>query len=313
MSSPKDGKSGQDDARNKSSAPTTTSSSSRGVKRPRSKSGSRSRSNSPAPAAQGAAAGKSSKSNKRRKSSDDGAHTSKLVRSESSKSATKEDSTASVQGPLPTQRAPSIFTFDQHIQPHHSKAPVATGASNALSSTNASSPSSETQENGNGALTHSGSTLDDLCRAAAELERMDTTASASTSGKDVTGGADDSDDPGRSSKRPGNISIPQTQSPSPAIDKDRYRLGATPPYTPPPILSPSRSLIHLALGVGQANTSAPCTPNRIMQHWNSSYNRKVSETAEEGSFSEPKINVGEEFQAKLPQCSGNCMIIFWGV
>ena len=107
-------------------------------------------------------------------------------------------------------------------------------------------------------------------------------------------------------KRPGNISIPQqTQTPSPAIERERQRLGATPPYTPPPILSPSRSLIHLAPGVGnQANTSAPCTPNRILQHW-STY-RKPSETDDTGAgYSEPRINIGEEFQAVLPECDGN--------
>lgn len=131
---------------------------------------------------------------------------------------------------------------------------------------------------------------------------MDTSV---TGKKKDTAAADDVDELSR--KRPGNISIPQTQSPSPAIERERHRLGATPPYTPPPILSPSRSLIHLAHGVGQVNTSAPCTPNRILQHWNSNYARKVSET-EEGNFSEPRINVGGEFQAKLPRYSGEILL-----
>lgn len=157
-----------------------------------------------------------------------------------------------------------------------------------------SSSSSEGKDNGSNSLTHSGSTLDDLCRAAAELERMDTGV---VDKKEKGSQQEEEEDLCR--KRPGNISIPQTQTPSPAIERERHRLGATPPYTPPPILSPSRSLMHLApglVGAGQANTSAPCTPNRILHHWN--YQRKASE-AEDG-YSEPRINIGEEFQAKLP-------------
>lgn len=154
----------------------------------------------------------------------------------------------------------------------------------------------------------SGSTLDDLCRAAAEVERLD--ISIVPGGKKVKAdeNASQQDEEDLSRKRPGNISIPQTQTPSPAIERDRHRLGATPPYTPPPILSPSRSLLHLAPGVAgasQGNTSAP-SPNRILQHWGN-YQRKVSEVDLESSFSEPRINIGEDFQAKLPECDGKCV------
>lgn len=150
-------------------------------------------------------------------------------------------------------------------------------------------------------VTQSGSTLEDLCRAAAELERLHTNEKTLPTSDQYQ-----EDEFGR--KRPGNITIPQNQSPSPvtAIDREKHRLGGTPPYTPPPILSPSRSIIHLAPGVSQVNTSAPCTPNRILQHWSSRRStdgRKLSDT-EDNSFSEPHINVGEDFQATLPKCDG---------
>ena len=268
-------------------------------------------------------------SGKRRKSGEDPPPPQKtssgLLRSSAeNKAKEKEAGLGGAQAAsLPPQRAPSIFTFDSSsIQPHHHhhhhKSLVAvTSASSSSSSSSGhdgNKATSTATTSSSAALTHSGSTLDDLCRAAAELERMDTsvgaTSSTAASGGNGEGGRnedgegegndhEDVDELGR--RRPGNISIPRTRSsPSPAIERDRHRLGATPPYTPPPILSPSRSLIHLALGVGQVNNSSPCTPNRIMQHWSS---RKVSET-EEGSFSEPRINIGEEFQAKLPDFTG---------
>lgn len=252
---------------------------------------------------------------KRRKSSDDSGQQqqSNLLKSESRKEMAAAPTTGT-QAALPIPRAPSIFTFDSNsAQPRHNKPlpPAAIFASSSSSSPPSSSDG--VQDNRGGTLTHSGSTLDDLCRAAAELERMDTDVSVKEkvlmkegdSGEQQQQQQQQDDDEGR--RRPGNISIPQTQSPSMAIERERHRLGATPPYTPPPILSPSRSLIHLAPSVGgQGNCSNPCTPNRILQHWSGwkgGDGRKMSET-EDAGFSEPRINIGVEFQAKLPVCDG---------
>ena len=105
-----------------------------------------------------------------------------------------------------------------------------------------------------------------------------------------------------SKQRPGNIRIPQSFS-TPTLERERHRFGATPPYTPPPILSPSRSMTMLA-GFGTP-TSQPCTPCRILPTWSSrrtSDNRRPSES--DDSYTEPKINVGKEFQATLPECRG---------
>lgn len=300
----------------KSSSSSSSKSAKNSRKRSRSQSKSPSRSKSPV-----LAAAKPGRANKRRKSSEEsGSHTpSNLAKGESRNKdlstggggGTSGGSGSAAQpASLPIPRAPSIFTFEQpHQQQQQQKKPAPQAAPKSSSTTPSSS--SEGQDNGTSTLTHSGSTLDDLCRAAAELERMDTTAvgtggGASTENKQgggVAGVNQNNMDDDMGKKRPGNISIPTTQTPSPAIERERHRLGATPPYTPPPILSPSRSLIHLAPGVGgQANTSTPCTPNRILP-WNN-YPRKVSETDEATGFSEPRINIGEEFQAVLPECDG---------
>ena len=166
------------------------------------------------------------------------------------------------------------------------------------------------------ASTHRNATLDDLVRAAEELERIENgnskehhvvkpqvTADVSNSdpGSDV-------DEAGR--RRPKNITIPHSShsnpSPAQAIDRERHRFGATPPYTPPPILSPSRSLTMLATAAGGG--APPCTPSRILHPWSSrrsSEGQKPSES-EEVSYTEPRINVGREFQAVLPECSRKC-------
>ena len=131
-----------------------------------------------------------------------------------------------------------------------------------------------------------GATLDDLCRAVEALEKME-------NGNDPQV-ARDSDEEDK--RRPGNIHIPTHGSPS--LERDRHRLGSTPPYTPPPILSPARSMAMLA---------APGTPSRILQSWScrrTSDHRKLSEAEEGGGYLEPKINVGRQFQAVLPPFDG---------
>ena len=160
------------------------------------------------------------------------------------------------------------------------------------------------------ASSHRNATLDDLVRAAEELERIENGNSkehvksqvADISNSDP---GSDVDEAGR--RRPKNITIPQSHSnPSPAaIERERHRFGATPPYTPPPILSPSRSLTMLATAAGGG--APPCTPSRILHPWSSrrsSEGQKPSES-EEG-YTEPRINVGREFQAMLPECSCKC-------
>lgn len=287
--------------------------------RKRSRSDSRSRSQSPAPSV--LARGKGSK---RKKSTDDGGSvggssglakeggTARSFAGTNSEVSTTADATVDVSANLPVPQDPIIFTFESNsshaggvsLPPSHSQKSLTSSSMNISSSTT-STPSSEMV---GGGLLHTGSTLDDLCRAAAELERMETTG-GSEKGKSLHvarcgDGEVMEDEYGR--KRPGNIIIPQTQSPSPAIERERYRLGATPPYTPPPILSPSRSIMHLAPGV-TLNPSGPCTPNRILQHWTSwrsTDGRKISDTEETTNFPEPRINVGDDFQAKLPECDG---------
>ena len=210
---------------------------------------------------------------------------------------------------LPVPREPSIFTFDSNSHISSSQKSLTSSQKSLTSSITASTQPSENAGLGGGGLVHKGSTLDDLCRAAAELERMETTGRREDEGESNGRGESVEDEFGR--KRPGNIIIPQTQSPSPAIDRDRYRRGGTPPYTPPPILSPSRSLMHLAPGIGPVNPTAPCTPNRILQHWTSRRSndgRTVSEAEESITYAEPRINVGDEFQAKLPEFDGKTYI-----
>ena len=137
-----------------------------------------------------------------------------------------------------------------------------------------------------------GATLDDLCRAVEALEQMQ-----NGGGGGLNPHVKDLDDDDK--RRPGNIHIPTHTSPS--LDRDRHRFGSTPPYTPPPILSPARSMAIL---------TAPGTPSRILQPWScrrTSDHRKPSE-AEEGSYPEPKINVGRQFQAVLPTCDGKSVL-----
>ena len=101
-----------------------------------------------------------------------------------------------------------------------------------------------------------GPTLDDLCRAAAELERIDSRNGM----KEINSAAS-------KKHRPGNISIPSHSSPL-LHHHDRQKLTSfSPPYTPPPILSPSRSMTMLSniTSGGPATPQVPCTPNKIWQ------------------------------------------------
>lgn len=228
---------------------------------------------------------------------------------------------------LPVPRAPNVFTFDTKDHHHHHHAPSARshthqhhhhGNSGGGGMHDAGTMTFSNQQSSAGVVssTHRNATLDDLVRAAEELERIENgnskehhmvkpqvTADVSNSdpGSDV-------DEAGR--RRPKNITIPHSShsnpSPAQAIDRERHRFGATPPYTPPPILSPSRSLTMLATAAGGG--APPCTPSRILHPWSSrrsSEGQKPSESEEVG-YTEPRINVGREFQAVLPECSGKC-------
>lgn len=106
-------------------------------------------------------------------------------------------------------------------------------------------------------------TLDDLCRAAEELERIDRNGIKN--------------------------------KPTPLILPHERRITSfSPPYTPPPILSPARSLMMLSSGGG--NMTSLHTPNKIWPQ------RKVSDQRqlEAEELLEPKINIGQDFQADLP-------------
>ena len=184
---------------------------------------------------------------------------------------------------------PSVFTFDtSQMHPSHHIMPPP-----PLNTTDAGTMTARAR--GVMPAGPKGATLDDLCRAVEALEKME---NGSSGGLNQHGKDSDEDD----KRRPGNIHIPTHTSPS--LDRDRHRFGSTPPYTPPPILSPARSMAMLA---------APGTPSRILQPWScrrSSDHRKPSE-AEEGSYPEPKINVGRQFQAVLPPCDGQSVAVLW--
>ena len=93
---------------------------------------------------------------------------------------------------------------------------------------------------------HRNPTLDDLCRAVEELERKEKEATS-----DVH------------RHRPSNINIPPSGGGA-LIERERRKLSVSPPYTPPPILSPARGSMSL-LASPQIQ---PHTPNRILSHWN---------------------------------------------
>ena len=87
------------------------------------------------------------------------------------------------------------------------------------------------------------------------------------------------------------------------MERERHRFGATPPYTPPPILSPARSMTTFS---SVMPLPQPITPGRILAPWtsrrSSGNTRGPSETEE--AYAEPRINIGEVFQVVLPACDG---------
>lgn len=88
---------------------------------------------------------------------------------------------------------------------------------------------------------HFTGTLDDLCRAAEELERIE------KSSADLH-------------RTPVHHDKPR---PTPLILPHERRFNHSPPYTPPPILSPARSISLLAGPVTPSSTGIT-TPNKIM-------------------------------------------------
>ena len=182
---------------------------------------------------------------------------------------------------------PSVFTFDtSQLHPSHRVMPPPPLAAMHDAGT-------MTSQGGKG---QRNATLDDLCRAVEALEKMENgnRDDVHSPPKDLS----DEDD----KRRPGNIHIPTHTSPQ--LDRDRHKLGSTPPYTPPPILSPARSMTMLATP-GTPGGPSCGTPSRILQPWScrrTSDHRKPSEV--EDGYPEPKINVGRHFQAVLPTCDG---------
>ena len=280
-------------------------------KRKRSHSDSKSRSHSPTPNL--LARGKNAK---RKKSADDGKNVvshsyskeGTTAKSSSVTNSTASDAMVDVPVNLPVPRGPSIFTFDPNSSHVSGSALAPQTSQKSVMSVNISSSTANTSSSelvgAAGGLLHIGSTLDDLCRAAAELERMETPGDDDKE-KELNAylGGEEMDEYGR--KRPKNITIPHVQTHSQAIEREKNRLGGTPPYTPPPILSPSRSVMHLAPWVGPVNLSTPCTPNRIIQNWSSRRStdgRNISESEENRRI--PHINIGDGYQAFLPKCDG---------
>ena len=134
---------------------------------------------------------------------------------------------------------PSIFTFDtsqlhpsQHVMPPPPVLGGATQDAGTMTGAVGGAQEGNVGVSGGGRVGSKGATLDDLCRAVEALEKMENGGGG--------GGARREEDEDK--RRPGNIHIPAHTSPS----LERHRLGSSPPYTPPPILSPARSMAMLA-------------------------------------------------------------------
>lgn len=99
-------------------------------------------------------------------------------------------------------------------------------------------------------------TLHDLCRAAEELERIENI--------ERNGLRRDVERSTPKKHRPGDISIPSHSSPL-ILPHDRKLANFSPPYTPPPILSPARSITLIGGPAPITPSGVPCTPNKIWQ------------------------------------------------
>ena len=96
---------------------------------------------------------------------------------------------------------------------------------------------------------------------------------------------------------------------SPVALQPRHRAGAAPVWRHPalhPSPDPKPGALHDHALSSVMPLPQPCTPGRILPPWtscrSSENTRRPSETEE--AYAEPRINIGEEFQAVLPACDG---------